>query len=234
MSETVPPQLPAIADARLPASYESARKALAECSQIDECKEWSDKAAALASYARQAKESTLHNLALRIQARATRRYGELLKQIPRGDEATRFGRDGGDPPGQVGAHPPVTRTQAATQAGLSERQRKTGLRVANVPRDEFEAAVESETPPTVSELAIRGTASHPQSLAPGPPPADLALVSRAQSLLCELAAFCGAYEPVSIAHAPGADADLLRGYVATIDRWLDRFVTNLRAEDAAA
>jgi hypothetical protein len=32
----------------------------------------------------------------------------------------------------------TTRTQAATEAGLSEHQRKTALRVANVPAEEFE------------------------------------------------------------------------------------------------
>ena len=32
---------------------------------------------------------------------------------------------------------------------MSERQKKTALRVANVPDDEFEEAVESPKPPTV-------------------------------------------------------------------------------------
>jgi hypothetical protein len=46
---------------------------------------------------------------------------------------------------------------------MSEHQRKTALRVAAVPEPEFEKAVESENPPTVSELAKRGTV-------PGLPP----------------------------------------------------------------
>jgi len=36
---------------------------------------------------------------------------------------------------------------------MSDDQRKTALRVANVPAEEFEAAVESADPPTVTELA---------------------------------------------------------------------------------
>jgi hypothetical protein len=40
---------------------------------------------------------------------------------------------------------------------MSERQRKTALRIANVPREEFEALVESDDPPTITELAERGT-----------------------------------------------------------------------------
>src|SRR4029077_1414514 len=59
--------------ARLPATYEEARAAIAECERIDECKGWSDRAAALASYARQAKDDSLRVMAVRIQARAERR-----------------------------------------------------------------------------------------------------------------------------------------------------------------
>jgi hypothetical protein len=233
MTETnLPATLPV--NGNLPATYEAARHALTECSRVDECKGWADKAAALASYARQAKDDSLLRLAQRIQLRAVNRCGELLKQIPRGDEATRYGQAATDPPGKVGAYPPVTRTQAASEAGLSDRQRKNALRVANVPRDEFEEAVESESPPTVAALAARGTVA--RQIAPDsvPPTADHATVAQANALLRQFAAFCSAHEPVSIARAPGADADVLRGYVAAIDRWLDRFVTNLRAEDAAA
>jgi hypothetical protein len=42
----------------------------------------------------------------------------------------------------------LTRTQAATDAGLSRNQKNTALRVTSIPPDEFEAAVESDKPPT--------------------------------------------------------------------------------------
>src|SRR6266481_6014131 len=98
----------------------------------------------MASYARQAKDDSLRVMAVRIQARAERRCGELLKQIPRADETTRYG--------QVGTRPPVTRTQAATEAGLSDHQRKTALRVAAVPAAAFETQVESPRPPSITQL----------------------------------------------------------------------------------
>ena len=88
-------------------------------------------------------------MADRIQARAIRRCGELLKQI----EPQKFNgnqyvvKDGGDP------DQPITRKSAAEQAGLSERQRKTALRVANVPEQDFNQSVESDNPPTVTKLA---------------------------------------------------------------------------------
>ena len=61
--------------ARLPRTYEAAREALATCQDIDECKEWADKAAALASYARQSEDVELERMAARIRARAMRRAG---------------------------------------------------------------------------------------------------------------------------------------------------------------
>lgn len=141
--------LPSIQDARLPETYDRAKTALAECSRIDECQSWADKAAALASYARQSKDDSLRKMADRIQARAIRRAGELLKQIP---AAPGTRTDLGTAQSQG-----LTRTQAADEAGLSERQRKTALRVADVPEPEFTSLVESDAPPTVTKLAEIGT-----------------------------------------------------------------------------
>jgi hypothetical protein len=142
--------LPSIKDAALPAKYEAARMALAECDRIDECKAWSDKAAALASYAKQAKDKGLVHVALRIHARATRRCGELLKQIEKahGKRPNKI-RAGADPNSE-------TRKDAAKEAGLSPRQAKDAIRVANVDPESFEAQVESENPPTVTALAGQG------------------------------------------------------------------------------
>lgn len=224
MSEETP-RVPALANAQLPASYQAAQKALAECSRVDECKDWSDKAQALASYARQAKDSTLHNLALRIQARAQRRMGELLKLIPQ--------NPGGRPPElPAGGHPPAgeTRAQVARDAGLSEHQRKTALRVASVPDAEFQSRVESPIPPTVTALARLGTAPCDLSRIPDPAPevlpADPAIVVRTHRGLREFASFCAAHDPVAVARGAG-DVDMLRGQVETISAWLDRFVVNL-------
>ncbi|RWD23055.1 hypothetical protein [Mesorhizobium sp.] len=139
-----------VANARLPQSYASAKTALANCAQLDECQDWADKAAALASYAKQANDSGLMKMAVRIRDRAIRRAGELLKQIEsqqgaRNDLAT------------SGSRPPeVTRTEAARDAGMSPHQTKQAIRVANVPAEEFEQQVESSNPPTVTALAEQG------------------------------------------------------------------------------
>jgi len=76
----------------------------------------------------------------------------LLREIDRSEK-------GGRPPiNRDGTDPVLTRTAAATSAGLSERQRKTAIAIAGIGADEFEAAIEAETPPTVTKLTEAGTA----------------------------------------------------------------------------
>lgn len=133
--------------ARLPSTYSAAKRAISQCASIDECKDWSDKAAALASYAKQAQDDQLEKMAARIRARATRRAGELLKQIEPAKnqhDATARAGDG-----------PSSRSEAARNAGLSARQQKQAQRLASIPADDFEEMVESGA--TVTELADAGT-----------------------------------------------------------------------------
>lgn len=143
--------LPDPAHARLPEKYVAATKAIAECSSVDECKTWADKAMAIASYARQADDQTLENHAARIKARAIQRCGELLKAFDAQGART-------DLDGQPGRGTPtkLTQARAASNAGLSKDQQVQAVRVANIPKEEFEVLVESDDPPTVTALAERG------------------------------------------------------------------------------
>jgi hypothetical protein len=135
--------------ASLPATYQAAKSALAECSRIDECKDWADRASALASYAKQAQDSQLEDMARRIKHRAFRRAGELIRQIEpaRGGDRRSDQRDG--------SVPLVSRKQAAFDAGLSERQMKQVQRMANVPEPVFERMLEQGC--TATEIAEAGT-----------------------------------------------------------------------------
>lgn len=200
-------------------TYQNAVHALAECSRIDECQQWADKAEALASYAKQSKDEQLRKMADRIQARAIRRCGELLKQIP----AAPGKRTDLQP-----SNAAVTRSEAASDAGLSKRQKDTALRVASVPAAEFESAVESDKPPTVTQIAERGKQSKPLVDLGGIPAADYARATEAQGALKRFAEYCEKHDPVRIARAfKKHEVAALRKHVATVDNWLDRFVTNL-------
>lgn len=127
------------AAASLPATYEAAKAALADCAGLDECQDWADKAAALASYAKQANDDELMKMATRIRDRAIRRAGELLKQVePAGGARSDLGRA-------------PTRGSVARDAGMSHHQAKQALRVASLPAADFERQVESPNPPTVTD-----------------------------------------------------------------------------------
>lgn len=134
----------------LPTNYVAARQALAACTRVDECKRWADKALALASYAKQINDPSLEAMAQRIRNRAVERGGELLEQVKparggdRGNAAT-----GGRPPF-------ASRKAAAEAAGLSQHQAKEMLRVAKVPKDQFEEMTERAKPATIEELAEIG------------------------------------------------------------------------------
>lgn len=210
--------LPDIRSARLPDTYVAAKNALATCERIDECKEWADKAEALASYAKQAKDETMRKLADRIQARAIRRCSELLKKIPTRHGANQNISDGAD-------IKVLTRKDAATRAGLSERQRVTAMRVGMIPRKDFEELVESDNPPTVTELADMGKRKKvaEESERPG-----FAKATRAIGDLRRFAEFCNENDPAFVAQGVlPHEEKTIRKCVATIDGWLDVFVTNI-------
>lgn len=211
--------LPAINDAQLPAAYEAARNALATCSQIDECQDWADKAAALASYAKQAKDESLRKLAERIQARAIRRCGELLKLIDRPEH-------GGRPAKNPDGTDTVSRSQAARDAGLSERQKVTALRVASVPEESFEPQVESENPPTVTALAEQGK----KKLVDlgDTKPTHFMAATTALGNLRRFVEFSKAHDPAHVAAGlDSGEAQQVRQMVAIVDGWLDRLIAHL-------
>lgn len=144
----------------MPVNYETAKLALLECQQIDECKDWADKAEALASYFAQRDDEIVLNFLKRIKGRSIRQCGILLKEIEvkkfKGNQHTEV-RDG------TGPHQ-ITREKLASEAGLSERQQKTAVRVANIPEEEFDQLIEQDKPPTLTKLAAIGTKPKPKPL----------------------------------------------------------------------
>lgn len=208
-------------EAKLPRAYEDAVNALAECSRIDECQQWADKAEALASYAKQADDDSLRKYADRIQARAIRRCGELLKQV----EPAQGARTDIEP--CTGADTKLTRGRAATDAGLSKRQKDTALRVASVPETEFVQQVESDNPPTITELAKQGTKQKLVDL-DGRSPQDFKSATAALAQLQRFAEFTSRNDPQKVAAGVMPhEIKRARAHVATVDAWLDRFVISL-------
>jgi hypothetical protein len=152
--------LPKISTAVLPEKYEAAKLALKACDAIDECKDWADKTAALASYARQGDDEELEKVAMRIRARAIKRCGELLREF----EKSLGGRPAKTLGGTSNSFSPFKK--AWTDAGMSQDQATDALNVANIPEDEFERFVESDKPPTVTALAELGKKPRSQNAKP--------------------------------------------------------------------
>lgn len=258
-------EYPSIAAARLPAVYESAQRALADCAKIDECKSWADKAAAMASYAKQSDDKTLFNFAVKIQARAIRRCGELLREIEPATGA-HLKREGEHPllieqkaeidlalwqmqSGIISrdeanekiaqidpdwAHrneqDTVSRKQAATEAGLSDHQRKQALRIANIDSADFNDAIESENPPTITELAEQGTQKKPKPLVDlqGIDPHNYARATEAQGHLRRFSEFCRKHDPETIAQSFMAhEIAELRQFTHIVNAWLERFSSKI-------
>jgi hypothetical protein len=137
-----------IRDDQLPTNYIAAKTAIAECARVDECKEWRDKALALAAYYRMSEDRTMYDAANRIGARAMRRAGELALQIEE-DKGGRVGRiiaSGGAPTSNLG------RFATTAEAGFSKDQTVTAIKLARMPKEEFERRVEATPAPTITDL----------------------------------------------------------------------------------
>ncbi len=137
--------LPAtVPTAQLPRNYQAAKQALSECERVDECSQWADQAAALATYARQARDAELEASARRIRARALRRCGELLRAFDaRGGDRTKS---------QGGLTFARSRGREAEDAGISRYKAFVAGRLAAIPEKVFEAAIETDNPPSSSSL----------------------------------------------------------------------------------
>jgi hypothetical protein len=205
----------------VPQTYANAKAALATCASIDECQDWADKAAALASYAKQAEDEELMKMAIRIRDRAVRRAGELLKQIePQPGKRTDKEPSGDDP----------TRSQIASDAGMSRDQMHTALRVANVPADEFERQVEGDKPPTVTALAKQGTRPAPRPVIDlnGRDPNDFNRALHFTAEFEDYAKTIAAFDLEAILPTlSNAEADRVRNAIAAIDTIHDRIITRL-------
>jgi hypothetical protein len=122
--------------------YEEAIKALAECRSIDEAKYFSDKADALATYAKIFKDKKLATEAKRVKLHALRRMGEIAEQL------RPTVRGGGR--GHKGA------LSVLQDHGLTTHRAELANRLCRVPRTAFEKAIAQPTPPSVKTLSRMG------------------------------------------------------------------------------
>ena len=135
----------------MPLNYLAAKGAVSKCVRLDECKEWSDKTMALASYARQIKDRELEQNAKRLRLRAQVRMGELLNEL----DAPHGGWPG--PDGKMtNTRGMSQRYQTGLGAGLSRAMINRTVSMARVPEDRREQAIEAVPPISPRALSDLG------------------------------------------------------------------------------
>jgi N6-adenosine-specific RNA methylase IME4 len=121
----------------LPALYEAAKRALAECRNVDDAKLLRDKALALVVFAAQARDKTLIQDATEIRLRAERRAGELLAEMKeRGEREDRGGDRKSKSSGATLILPKLT------DLGVTKSQSSNWQRMAGLEAEAFEARVD--------------------------------------------------------------------------------------------
>jgi hypothetical protein len=132
--------------------YEAARQALSEAHRVDEVKDIRDKALAMATYARQAKDRDLITWATEIKLRAERRAGELLREMEK--------NQGGKPetvnPKPVASPDRLDKAPTLRSLGVTKQQSSDWQKLAKIPEKEFERrlgdAVRGDKVPTTASV----------------------------------------------------------------------------------
>jgi hypothetical protein len=104
--------------------------------RVDECKEWRDRAAAIASYAAQKRDRSLLEAAQRIRTRAEHRCGELIEETRKASRR------------------PIR--EVAKAAGLTASETTRARALTKVKRDTFESHVERSPPTPITRLVKMG------------------------------------------------------------------------------
>ena len=126
------------------ALYARMSSAIAHCYKVDDCKDIADQAAAISAYYKQIRDDESVRKFLAVKMRAWRRIGEICKQIDQTDCATKTAYYV-----KIGRKYPE----------ISVSQISNALRLADVPLDFFESALNSTSTASVSGI-IYGYEGH--------------------------------------------------------------------------
>lgn len=128
----------------MPVEYEKAVRSLQACIDLDDAKYWSDKADALAAWAKIYRSKEAETKAKRLKLHAFRRMGQLaaeLRPVARGMK-----KGGGALPGPV---------SILREMGMTEGAANSARQIAKIPGDAFNQIVERSNPPSPSALRPR-------------------------------------------------------------------------------
>lgn len=135
------------------ARYDAMCGAIEAAYRVDEVKDIRDKAIAWEVYSRQARNTEAERRACMVRLRAERKAGELLKQIDRA------GR--GRPSDKTSAGPTLS------ELGVSRDQSSNWQQLADVPQEQFDAALDGEDKPSTAGIIAATTPPKPEVIPVG-------------------------------------------------------------------
>lgn len=145
----------------VPVQYETAMAALAECREIDEAKIWSDKADALAAWAKIYHSDEADRQAKLLKLHAYRRMGELAKELrPSGREIVACPNFGHGKGAKSQATPGPR--SLLMESGLSSSQADAAVRLSKIPGPQFENLISADKIPSPAYATGLGKASAAQ------------------------------------------------------------------------
>jgi len=107
----------------------------------------------------------------------------------------------------------------ARDAGLSERKKVTALRLAALPAPKFEALLEGDSSPTVTQLAEPGRHAR-GAQPPGSWRPDGDRIACARDVFRRVQDFCDQNKTSEVAReCTDQDGEAMRGFVAALLRW---------------
>lgn len=190
----------------LPVEYAEAIRNLVACLTIDEAKRWSDKADALAAWAKIYESNQAGIEARRLKLHAYRRMGQLARELRPG---------GGNPKtGLATIKGPVSLLE---ENGLKTHQANCSTALARMPAQKFAALVNSPRPPATSgALPLVRNGSEQWKIVSG--------TAGGRSSLMGFAAFCRQNSPKGLAKGlTDMERQKAKALVEPAMRWLSEF-----------
>lgn len=189
----------------IPVEYETAVKALGECLSIDEAKHWSDKADALAAWAKIYRSDEAGRKARQLRLHAYRRMGQIAGEIqPTGSRKEGRGRTPG-PPSLLRAH------------GFNSTQALAARRLANQSDEQFESLLSRSKPPSPTANLYDLTGRNPQW-------------ASAYQRMQALRSTARLHDAAELAQSIGdEDAETARRMALDLIEWLDSFESHLKS-----
>lgn len=142
--------------------YDAMCSAIAAAYAVDEVKDIRNKARAIETYARQAKNVEAERQACEIRLRAERKAGELLRERDKAKGA----RGSGSNQHEVRSHHPTA--PPLSDLGISKQQSSDWQKLAAVPSDLFEKELQSERPTTNGIIAAHSQPEAKDKVGAGP------------------------------------------------------------------